>query len=102
MGSLNAMSEGSGSGKSRYYGESAKVVVAQGVSGSVADKGSIMQFIPYLSQGMKQSCQDIGVRSLMQLRSSMYNGVVRFERRTPSAQSEGGVHGLHSYEKRLY
>ena len=34
--------------------------------------------------------------------SLRYNGVVRFERRTPSAQSEGGVHGLHSYEKRLY
>ena len=27
---------------------------------------------------------------------------LRFEKRSPSARSEGGVHGLHHYEKKLY
>eukprot|EP01059_Diplonema_ambulator_P022672 TRINITY_DN37_c0_g1_i8.p2 TRINITY_DN37_c0_g1~~TRINITY_DN37_c0_g1_i8.p2 ORF type:complete len:534 (+),score=196.83 TRINITY_DN37_c0_g1_i8:51-1652(+) len=101
MGSIEAMQQGKESGK-RYLSENQKVQVAQGVSGAVADKGSVHGFVPYLYKGLQQAAQDIGYRSFTEVRENAYNGNVRFERRTHAAQAEGNVHGLHSYEKKLY
>eukprot|EP00756_Hemistasia_phaeocysticola_P020332 Hpha_TRINITY_DN15713_c1_g1::TRINITY_DN15713_c1_g1_i1::g.40960::m.40960/K00088/IMPDH, guaB; IMP dehydrogenase len=101
MGSIEAMTQGGESGK-RYLSETQAVQVAQGVSGSVVDKGSMMKFGPYLYKGLQQASQDIGFRSFHEVRARVADGTIRFERRTTSAQQEGGVHGLHSYEKTLF
>ena len=73
-----------------------------GVTGTIADKGSVHKYVPYLISGIRYGLQDIGTRSLTELREMVNKGEVKFEMRSATAQAEGGVHGLHSYEKRLF
>ncbi|KAH8680022.1 IMP dehydrogenase/GMP reductase [Tricladium varicosporioides] len=112
MGSIDAMQDkkaGSGSkdsqksnaGTARYFSEGDSVLVAQGVSGAVAHRGSVTKFVPYLAAGLKHSLQDCGQKSLVALHEAVQNGTTRFELRTASAQLEGGVN-MESYEKKLY
>lgn len=112
MGSIDAMQDkkaGSGAkdsqkqnaGTARYFSEGDSVLVAQGVSGAVAHRGSVNKFVPYLAAGLKHSLQDCGQKSLSELHASVTAGTTRFELRTASAQLEGGVN-MESYEKKLY
>lgn len=78
------------------------VKVAHGVSGSVVDRGSLAEFMSYLVQSMKHGMQDAGAKSIDHLNKMVHEGQLRFEIRSPAAQREGGVHGLHSYEKTLF
>ncbi|XP_054163498.1 inosine-5'-monophosphate dehydrogenase 2-like [Oppia nitens] len=104
MGSIDAMESKDGEGsRQRYFqGENDDVRVAQGVSGAIVDKGSIHRFVPYLVTGLKYGSQDMGIRSLELMKVKTYSGDLRFEKRTASAQIEGGVHGLYSFEKKLF
>jgi IMP dehydrogenase len=96
MASMEAMERGGG----KRYGYSKKhIQVAQGVSGLVVDKGSVYDLVPYLAQSLRQALQDIGYRSVSDLHDAIESGAVRYERRSPSAQREGSVHGLLSYQE---
>jgi IMP dehydrogenase len=96
MASQEALEAG---GSKRYFAEDVKIKVAQGVSGAVVDKGSLFDFIPYLLQGLQHSFQDMGCKTIPELHKRLYDGVLRFELRSPSAQIEGGVHDMYSYQE---
>ncbi len=96
MASLEAMKEGGGK---RYFADADNLKVAQGVSGVVIDRGSLLDFIPYLAQGLKYAFQDIGYKNLVDLHNGMSTGELRFQIRSISSIKEGGVHDLYQYDK---
>lgn len=63
----------------RYFADGQGIKVAQGVSGCVVDKGSVMQLIPYVIQGVKHGMQDAGVRTIQDLHNGLYAGDVHFD-----------------------
>lgn len=38
----------------RYYGDTQALKIAQGVSGTVKDKGSVRRTVPFMAQAVKQ------------------------------------------------
>jgi IMP dehydrogenase len=76
------------------------VKVAQGVSGSVVDKGTLRHYLPYLMQGVRLGFQDMGAKSIDVLKQRSTDGSLKFQLRSPAAQGEGNVHSVHAYEKR--
>ena len=109
----------------RYLGAQSKLKIAQGVSGSVKDKGSVLTALPHTVHAVKQGFQDLGVRSLQEAHQATWEGGIRLEViggqpaqggggselrvwdgllqvRTGAAQAEGGIHGLVSYTKQAF
>ena len=96
MASLEAMEQG---GNKRYLVEAKEAVkVPQGVSGTVVDKGSLIDYVPYLMKGLQQAFQAMGYRDLPSLHTALWDGRLRMERRTPNGAAEGSVHSLVSYQ----
>ena len=99
MGSLEAMLKGS---ETRYHSDTQSIKIAQGVSGTVKDKGSVRATVPFLAQAVRQGFQDLGARDLPSAHRMLHDGSFRMESRTGAAIKEGGVHDMHSFEKKLW
>lgn len=99
MGSLEAMKKGS---ETRYHSDTQAIKIAQGVSGTVKDKGSVSGIMPFLIQAAKQGMQDLGAMSISSVRRQLYNGMQRMEARTNAALKEGNVHDMYSFEKQKW
>lgn len=97
MGSIEAMRNKT-SGRRYLYNDPQRIHIAQGVSGSVTNKGSVHTYVPYLTTGLQQAMQQVGCVSVVRLRESVDSGVTRFEVRSLGAQREGGVHHLFDWE----
>ena len=108
MASKEAMAEG---GLKRYLNQDTivrvgieplnEIKVAQGVSGAVVDRGSLLDFIPYVTQGLRHAFQDLGVRDITSLHQALRNGDLRFELRTYAGTMEAGVHSLYEYQQNV-
>ena len=88
----------------RYFNDlkNDKPIVAQGVSGTVMDKGSIHRFIPYIIEGVKHGFQNLGIDNIKNLHKSMRKDLIRMEIRSISSIKEGGVHSLNSVDRTEY
>lgn len=95
MGSLEAMTKGS---DARYLGDKTRLKIAQGVSGSVAAKGSVLRLVPYTLQAVKQGLQDLGVSTVKAAHDGLNAGAIRLEVRIKFHKHGKGV--LSSYNLR--
>jgi len=96
MASASAMKAG---GAKRYFSEGDRIQIVQGVEGVVVDKGPLKTYLPYLAQSLRHSMQEVGCRTIAELHEALTSSRLRFERRSASAQIEGGVHSLFEYQQ---
>ncbi len=92
MGSLEAQANNSAT---RYYGESQKLIIAQGVSGTVKAKGSVKSIVLHTAQAIKHGFQDAGSQNIIEAHEALHSGTQRLEVRTGASISEGGVHDMY-------
>ncbi|MCB1135175.1 MAG: IMP dehydrogenase, partial [Chlamydiia bacterium] len=94
MGSQAAMACGS---SVRYGIQNSRVQIPEGVSGQVTYKGKVCEWVPILTQGVRQGLNKLGVRGLDHLHSCFDTNSLGMERRSDGAKREGGVHDLYTY-----
>lgn len=99
MGSLEAMTKGS---EQRYLSDTQSLKIAQGVAGTVRDKGHVRRNVPFLAQAVRQGFQDFGCRSVADAQAALAAGELRFRDRTGAAMVEGSIHDMHSYTKQAW
>ena len=80
MASLEAMDKG---GDKRYYSNDDKIKIAQGVSGTVVDKGSVAHFGEYIIKSLLHALQTLGYKTINGLHNGIYDGSLAFEARSP-------------------
>lgn len=68
--------------------------VPQGVSGAMLEKGSVKQWVPYVSQGVKQGLQDLGFQNVEDLHKGLYNGQLRMEVCSVFSETEANVRDM--------
>uniref|UniRef100_A0A1I7YM94 IMPDH domain-containing protein n=1 Tax=Steinernema glaseri TaxID=37863 RepID=A0A1I7YM94_9BILA len=74
MGSLDAM-EAHSSTQDRYFAKEGDALkVAQGVSATMRDRGSLHKFVPYLYRAVQHGFQDIGVKDIAEFQEQVYSG----------------------------
>ena len=84
MGSIEAMEEGQeifqnlnqteshyNTATSHYLSDASTLKIAQGVSGNVQDKGSVVAFLPSLHTGMQYSLRDVRVKNIKELQEGV-------------------------------
>ena len=75
-------------------GDTAKLKIAQGVVGAVADKGSVLKFIPYTMQAVKQGFQDLGASSLESAHDLLKSSVLRLQVSRPFCRHHCDTHNI--------
>jgi IMP dehydrogenase len=94
MGSLKAMEKGSAD---RYGLTANSSMAAEGVEGTVSDKGPLSSYVRHLVQCLRQSMQKVGARTIGELQEKSTFVMV-----SKASQVEGDVHNLVTYEKPDY
>jgi IMP dehydrogenase len=85
-------------GSSARYGiQNSQVKIPEGVSGKVAYKGKVSEWVPLLVQGMRQGLNKLGYSSIAALHEAIAENRLELERRSDGAKREGSIHSLYSF-----
>uniref|UniRef100_A0A8C9GEX7 Inosine-5'-monophosphate dehydrogenase n=1 Tax=Piliocolobus tephrosceles TaxID=591936 RepID=A0A8C9GEX7_9PRIM len=101
MGSMEAMYNKKFNSKSRYLVDehsnvyrnhhNEEIKVAQGVSASLVDKGSVLNLIPHLVTAVKHGFQSMGIKNISELHRKLYSGDLKFDIRSFNTIKEGQI-----------
>lgn len=92
MGSSDAMNK---MNSDRYLcSQDDKVIVSQGVSGYVVNKGDVNKYVSYLTLAVKHGLLNIGIVEIDMLHKMLYKDELYMEIRTMNGVQEGNIHSI--------